>query len=108
MFGRPHVRPDQATAFPGGIGCDRYLGLEQRIRRLRRHVEALAIAPELPAVIDAAHPTLLVAREEHRRATMRTKRVHQTDLAVCLPERDEVFAQDAHSDGWAVGLGKLA
>ena len=73
--------------------------------RFGRHVDAGAVAVELPAVIDAAQPALFVAAEEHRRAAMRTVRGDEADDAVRIAKRDQVFAEQAHARGRTVAFG---
>ncbi len=101
----PQVGPHHAAAFASRIGADADLRLEQRVRRFARHVDALAAAIELPAVVHAAHAALFVAAEEHRRAAMRAERVDQADVAVRIAKGDQIFAQQADADRWAVGFG---
>ena len=104
QFARPQVRPDHPAAFPGRVGVDRDLRLEERVRRLRRHVDAGAVAIELPAVIDAAQSAFFVAAEEHRRAPVRAEGIDQADLALRVAKRDQVLAEQLDAHGRAVGL----
>src|SRR5437667_194173 len=68
---RPHVGPDEAAQLDRGIRRLADLVLEGELLRLVHHVHATAADVELPAVIDAPQPTLLVAAEEQRGASMR-------------------------------------
>src|ERR1700722_11157707 len=79
--GRTQIGPNDAPSLMGGVRADLHLRLEERVRRLRRHVDAGAVAIELPAVVNAPQAALFVAAEEHRRAAMRAKCIEQADLA---------------------------
>ena len=99
---RPHVRPDHTAAFSTGIRGHFDLVLEVALRRLVRHVDAVAVHVELPAVIDAAQPTFLVSAEEHRGAAVRTVVVDQAYSAVAVAEGDELLTQQQHAHRIAV------
>src|SRR5262249_58938428 len=84
------------------------LVLEGALLRLIGHVDAAPGHVELPAVIGAAEPTLFIAAEEQRGAAMRAIHGEEPDLPARVAEGDQVFAEEAHLLGWAVGRGKLA
>ena len=105
---RSHVRPDDAVDLVAGIGAGPHLVLERALGRLAGHVHAVAGHVELPAVVDAAQPALLVAAEEERGATVRAVGGHQPDGALGVAEGDQVLAEQPHLLGLAVGLGQLA
>ena len=107
QLARSHVDPDHPAAFERGIGRDRYFRFEQRVRRFRRHVDAVAVLVEFPAVVDAAQSALFVAAEEQRGAAMRTKRIDDADVAVRIAKRYQIFAQQTHAHRRAVGFGQL-
>lgn len=52
----------------------------------------------------AAQAALLVPTEVHRRATMRTERTENANLAVAIAKCDEVLTQNTNAGGLAVGL----
>jgi hypothetical protein len=65
---------------------------------------------ELPAVIDAAQPALLVASEEQRCAAMRATVVEDADPSRAVAERDEALAEQHQAQRIAVNqkLGRQA
>src|ERR1700690_3141650 len=81
--------PDEPAAFPRRVRLDSHLALEERVRGLRRHIDAVAGAIEFPAVIDATQTALFVAPEEQRRAPVRAVRGDETDFAVRITEGNE-------------------
>src|SRR5262249_5256996 len=62
------------------------------------HVEAPAGDVEFPAVIDAAHPALLVAAEKQRRAAVRTAMIHHADPAGAVAKGNELLAEQHEAD----------
>src|SRR6185437_9829375 len=68
---------------------------------------AVAGGVELPAVVDAAQPGLLVAAEEHRRTPVRAVGADQPDTAGRVTERDQVLAEQAYPRWRSVRLGRL-
>ena len=104
---RSHVGPHDAAALDARVGSDADLVHEAAAGRLARHVDALALDVEFPAVIDAAQPAFLVAAEEQGRRAMGTALVQQPDAAGGVAERDQPLAQELDADRRAVGLGKL-
>jgi hypothetical protein len=100
---RPHPGPQHAVALAHGVGLDLHVAAHRRAGRLGGDVQALAVDVELPAVVDAAQPVLLVAREDHGGGTVRAGMVHQADTAAGVAEGDEVLAQQAHAVRLAVG-----
>src|ERR1041385_7285379 len=73
-------------------------------RRLARHIDALPVHVELPAVVDAAETTLCVAAEEEGGATVRAVYVDEADAALAVAEGHEVLAEEADAERRAVGL----
>ena len=63
------------------------------------HVDAVALDVELPAVVDAPHPALLVAAVEQGRATMGAERLKDADHPIRVAEGHVVLGEDAHLDG---------
>src|SRR5262249_23911591 len=72
-----------------------------------RHLQASPAGVELPAVIDAAQPALLVASEEERRPAVRAVRGQQPHAALGVANGQQVFAQQANAHGWPVRLRQL-
>jgi hypothetical protein len=66
---------------------------EIRLARLVRHVDALAVEGELPAVIRAAHPALFVPPEEERRAAVRTELADQSGAPARRAVDDQSLAE---------------
>src|SRR5581483_11220385 len=83
------------------------LVLEAGFWRLVGHIDALAAHLELPAVVDAAQPLLLVAAEEERGAAVGTVVAQQPHLAPGVAEGDEVFTKDPQAEGWAIRVREL-
>ena len=102
---RSHVRPDDSARFRHRVRRRADLRLEAV--GLVHLVHAPAVGIELPAVIDAAQAALFVAPEEQRGAAMRAEFVEETDAALRVAERDEVFAEELDADGRTVGLGQF-
>jgi hypothetical protein len=69
-----------------------------------RHVEAIAGNVELPAMIDAAQPALLVAAEEQRGAAVRAAMVDHADAAGAVAEGQKLLAQQHETGRRAVAL----
>ena len=95
---RSHVDPDDAGALHDLVGFRLHLLLEAR-RRQARHVHAVAGDVELPAVIDAADPALLVASEEQRGTAVRAAVVHHADPALAVAKRDQLLAEQHQANG---------
>ena len=104
---RSHVGPDEAAQLDRGVGLLADLVLEGELFRLVHHVHTATADVELPAVVDAPQPALLVAAEEQRGAAVGTELVEQADAAAGVAERDEVLAEQAHAHGRAIGLRQL-
>ena len=107
QLGRTHVGPDDATSLIGRVGLDRDAQPELAVRRLGRHVHAVAQRVELPAVIHTPQPALLVAAVEQRRATMSTVRIDHADVTGRVTERDQILAKQPHPDRGPVRLADL-
>src|SRR5262249_61265894 len=97
-----HVDPDQAGTLDGAVGLGLDFLLEALVLGHVRHVEAVAGDVELPAVIDAAQPALLVAAEEQRGATVRAAMVDHADAALAVAEGHKLLAQQHQADRRAV------
>ena len=107
QLGRAHVDPDDVAHLRRGVGGDLHLVLEVALGGLGGHVDAVAVHVELPAVVDAAQPGLLVAAEEEAGATVRAVVVDDAHDAIGVAECDELLAQQLQSHGGAVGIGQL-
>ena len=105
QIGRSHVRPHDPSGFHRRIRRD--VDLVREALGLVHLVHAAAVGIELPAVVDAPQPALLVASEEERDAAMRTELVEEPDAALGVAERDEVFAEELDAHGRTVRLGQL-
>ena len=105
--GRAHVGPDNAATLLAGVGGDAHLVLEVALGGLGRHVDAVAVHVELPAVVDAAEAVLLVPAEEEAGPPVGAEVVEQANVAVGVTERDEALSEDAHTSGGTVGNGDL-
>src|SRR5262249_58775345 len=80
---------------------------EGEFLRLVHHVDAAAADVELPAVVDAAQPALLVAAEEERGAPVRAILVEQAHPALGIAEGHQVLAQKLDPDRWPVWLRQV-
>ena len=92
-FARAHIDPDHAGPLDHLVGLRVHLFAEILLRRQVRHVDAVALGVELPAVVDAANAALLVPPVEQRRAAMRAAMVHDTHATRVVAERDQLLAQ---------------
>jgi hypothetical protein len=72
-----------------------------------RHVDTLAGNVELPAVIDAAEPTFLVATEIQMGATMRTVGIQYSEFSLGIAEGHEVLSQETQPNGRSVVLANF-
>src|SRR3546814_17322735 len=90
----------QSFALPVSVLLGRFRRPVRQIARPSAHVE-------LPAVIDAAQPALLVAPVVEVRAAMRAARLHETHPAEAVAERDQVLAEDADANRRPVRLRQL-
>ena len=97
---RAEVGPHEPSAFERRVGIRTDAVLERRSLGAVRHVDALAAAIELPTVVDAAQPVLLVTAPVQVRAAMRTVRGEQSDRAGGVAESDELFVEHVHADRW--------
>src|SRR5439155_9483974 len=103
-----HVGPDDVVPLHARIGRGADLRLEVALFRLAGHVDAVALAAVLPAVVHAAQAFFLVTAEEEGRAAVRAVVLDEPDLAGRHPEGDEVLAEEPDADGRAVPLRELA
>ena len=92
-FALAQIDIDEPAALGDLIGAGLYLAAEILFGRQVRHIEAIALGVELPAVIDAAQPALLVAPEEQRGAAMGAAVVQDADRSAAVAERDQLFAE---------------
>ncbi len=76
---------------------------EVLLRRQVRHIDAVAISIELPAVIDAADAAGFVPAVEQRRAAMRAAVIHHADPARGVTERDQLLAEQHQPHRIAAG-----
>jgi hypothetical protein len=104
LVARPHIGPDHAVLLDAGIGRVFDLVLELRLRRLVRHVDAIAVEVVCPAVIPAAQSASLVLAEEQRRTAMRAMLGQQPDLALGRADSDQILGHEAHANRRAAGL----
>ena len=102
-----HVGPDHAAPLDGRVGLDSDLGVEVAVRRFVHHVQAIAVHVELPAVINAAQATSLVAAEEKGSQSVGAVLVQQSHLAIGVPEGDQILAQQPDSHRGTVGFGQF-
>ncbi len=79
---RTHVGPHEAAGLARRIGFVLHPFRNVAAGRLGRHLHDVAVHVEFPAMIEAAQPALLVAREDQRGAPMRTVFVEHADAAL--------------------------
>ena len=91
--GRAHVGPDEAAGLTRRIGLVLDLVGDAGCRRLRRHLQDVAVDVDLPAVIEAAQPAFLVAAEHKRGAAVRAVLVEHAEPAVAVAKRHQVLAE---------------
>jgi hypothetical protein len=92
--GGSHKDPHHATLLTGRIGHLLDPLLEMPLRRFVGHIHARARDVELPAVVSAAEPGLLVAAEEQRSAPMRAEGTDDADPPGRVPESHQVLAEE--------------
>ena len=100
-----HVDPHKAAGFAHRIGARLDLVVDLGARRLGRHVEAVAVDVEFPAVIEAAQAAFFVAAQHQRGAAVRTVFVQHAKAALGIAECHEVVAERANTHRRAVVLG---
>jgi hypothetical protein len=93
-----HIRPQGAVDFAHRIRRNPHLVLEVTVLRLVGHVDAPPADVELPAVVDAAQPTLFIASPEQVCPAVRAILVHQPDCAIRVAESNQVLAEQTHFD----------
>ena len=106
-FSRTHVGPDKATPFLGGVCLVFDFFQHATGFRLGGHLGDIARHVHLPAVIEAAQPTLLVPAEHKGCSTVRAVLVHNAHLPFGVSEHHEVFTEDACFDRGSVRLRHL-
>ena len=104
---RPHIDPDPAAPLGGRIGLHPHLAPVVGLGRLVRHLHAIAVHIELPAVIDAAQAAVLIAAEIERGAPVGAFLVENADPAARVPEGHEVLAQQPEPHRVAIGPRQL-
>src|SRR5215831_8490821 len=102
--GGAEVSPDDTARFHRGIAARSDLVRELELRGLVHHVDATAVHVELPAVVDAAEPTLLVPPEEERGLAMRAALVEEPDAAAGVTKGDQLLAEQLHAHGRTISL----
>ena len=106
MFGT-HVNPDQPAVDGRGVSRDANLVFEVAFGRFGRHVDAVAVDVEFPAVIDTANAALLVASEVERCAAVRAVRLDHSDFVIRVAKGDQILTEQAQAHGRAIRLGQL-
>jgi hypothetical protein len=104
---RAHVDPDNAPLFLCRVSEVGDAFFELPLGSLVRHVHAVAVDVELPAVIHAAKPAFLVPPEEQWRELVKTKRPDDPDLAGRVPKGHEILAEQTQPDWYSVGFWNL-
>jgi hypothetical protein len=104
---RPHVNPDQAAVDGRRIRRNPNLVFEVAFGRLGRHVDAVAVDVEFPAMVDAANAALLIATEVKRGAAVRTVSLDDADFVVGVAKGDQILAEQAQANGRAIWIGQL-
>src|SRR5215207_6141937 len=94
VLGRTHIGPHHAATLETRIRFGFDARLKVVIARLARKVDAVTFDVELPAVIDAAQPGLLIASQEQRRRAVRALLTEETDAALAVAEHDQPFAHE--------------
>ena len=101
---RPHIRPDHLGEFTRRVSLDTHLALIRGIGWHVRHLDAVTVEIEFPAVVDAANCAIFVAAEKQIRSAVRTGRLHQTDTPVAGAESDQVFVHHLDANWRAILL----
>src|SRR5690242_9136290 len=104
---RTHICPDHTASFAGWIGRLTDLLFEAALDRLVRHINALAIHIEFPAVINAAQPVLFVAAEKQRCAPMRTVARQKSHFAVGIAKHNQMFRKNSETNRRTIRFRQL-
>jgi hypothetical protein len=72
-----------------------------------RHLDAVAVDIEFPAMIDAANAALLVAPEVERGAAVRAVRLDDANFVIGVAKGDQILAEQAQTHGRAIRMGQL-
>ncbi len=107
LFSRSHKSENDSARLDTGIRGMMNLVLQLAAGRLRRGFEHMAFDVVLPTVIDAPQAAFFVAAEKQRSAAMGTVFAEQSDLSSSIAESDEVFAEQTHAHGRAIGFGNF-
>ena len=89
------VGPDEPAQLLGPVGDGPHLAREHRLAGLGRHLEARALAVELPAVVGAADAFLVDDRVDQRRPPVGALLLEEAEATPPVAEEDEVLAQQA-------------
>src|SRR5690606_5554694 len=81
--------------------------LVARVGRRVRNFHAVPLHVELPAVVDTAQAAFLVSPVVEARPAMRASRLHDTDPAFRVAERNQILAEYLEPDRRAIRLGNL-
>jgi len=106
MFG-PHVNPNQAAVKGCRVSRDVNLVFEVAFGGFGRHVDAVAVDVEFPAVIDTANAALLVASEVERGAAVGAVRLDDPDFVIRVAKGDQILTEQAQAHGRAIRFGQL-
>ncbi len=106
-FRRSHVGPQHPATLDQRVRPDFDLLGEATLLGLGGNLHALPGHVELPAVIGATQPALLVTAEPQRCAAVRTKLVDQTIASAGVPKSDQALRKHLHSHWRAVVRGQL-
>jgi len=100
FFSRPHIGPDDAALFDRRIGGD--ADFRAKFPWLVHLFGAIPVDVELPAMIDAAQAVFFIAAKPQRGQAVGAIFFDHANAAIGRPERDQVFAKQAHADGRTV------
>ena len=81
------------------------LVLQLATGRFRGRFEHIPFDVVLPAVIDASQAAFFVAAVKQRSPSMRAVLVQEADPPPSIAKRDQVLAEQTHSDGRTIGFG---
>src|SRR4029077_2988917 len=104
---RSEIGIDHAAGFVGRIGSVMKFFSEIAVPRFRPRFEDVSIDIILPAVVNAAQPTLFVAAEIQRRPAMGATLGKQANATLAVPKSNQLLTQQSNAHRRAVRRGNF-
>src|SRR5581483_8417206 len=104
---RAHVDPDHVALLHDREGSVLDVEAHPALGRLAGSLQDVPVHVDLPAVVEAADPALLVSAEEEGGLTVGTTLFHDADMTVAVAKCNEVLAEEPDADWVTVRLRQL-